>query len=200
MKNLEKTSQLLPLAYLFLIVLGIFKETIYYSQVGINIMEYSSITDIILSPIAELTSNIPAFIFCVIYTFLAFYLITLLKKYSHKKWTYYFTNDKNFNSYSEEVKEEKYIKKLISFLAAVYVGYFVGFGVFHGKRISEQLAKNTLQYEDVLTLSNGTTIKCHILGSNSQYYFYIKSNKTIEISTIGTISTIINKPEIKNKN
>jgi hypothetical protein len=200
MKNLEKTSQLLPLAYLFLIVLGIFKETIYYSQVGINIMEYSSITDVILSPIAELTSNIAAFTFCVLYTLLVFYLITLLKKHSHKKWTYYFTNDKNFNSYSEEVKEEKYTSLLIALLASVYVGYFIGFGIFHGKKISEQLAKNTLQYEDVLTLSNGTTIKCHILGSNSQYYFYIKSNKTIEISTIGTISTIINKPEIKNKN
>ncbi|MBC5834017.1 hypothetical protein G6N05_03895 [Flavobacterium sp. F372] len=200
MKNLEKTSQLLPLAYLFLIVLGIFKETIYYSQVGINIMEYSSITDVILSPIAELTSNIAAFTFCVLYTLLVFYLITLLKKHSHKKWAYYFTNDKNFNSYSEEVKEEKYTSLLIALLASVYVGYFIGFGIFHGKKISEQLAKNTLQYEDVLTLSNGTTIKCHILGSNSQYYFYIKSNKTIEISTIGTISTIINKPEIKNKN
>lgn len=197
MKNLEKILQLLPLAYLFLIILGILKETIYYSQVGINIMNYSSIVDVIMSPIAEITSNIVVLIGCIIYTLFPFQLVSVLKKYSHKKWTYYFTNEKDFNKYSEEIKQEKYLMLTIGLLASGYIGYFVGFGIFNGQKIADKFSNNTIQYEDVLKLVNDETIKCHILGSNSQYYFYVKTNKIVEIAPIGSISTIINKPEMR---
>lgn len=197
MKNLEKTLQLLPLAYLFLIALGILKESLFYFQVGINIMNYASIVDVIMSPIAELTSSTSVLFGCIIYTFFPFLFVNVLKKYSHKKWTYYFTNEKDMSQYSEEVKEEKYLMLTIGILAAGYIGYFVGFGVINGHKIADKLAKNEIQYEDSLKLNNDEIIKCHILGSNSQYYFYVKPNEIIEIAPIGSISTIINQPEIK---
>ncbi len=197
MKNLEKTLQFLPLAYLFLIVLGILKESLFYFQVGINIMNYSSIVDVIMSPISELTSSINILLGCIISSFFPFLFVNILKKYSHKKWTYYFTNEKDMNQYSDEVKKEKYLMLTIGILAAGYIGYFVGFGVINGQKIAEKIANNSIQYEDLLHLNSGVPKKCHILGSNSQYFFIINTSKTTEIVPLGSISSIINKPEIK---
>ena len=49
---MEKIKNLLPLGYLYLIILGILKESILYNQLDINILKYSSIMDIMISPIA----------------------------------------------------------------------------------------------------------------------------------------------------
>lgn len=197
MKNLEKILQLLPLAYLFLIVLGILKESLFYFQVGINIMNYASIVDVIMSPIAELTSSTTVLIGCIISSFFPFILIIILKKYSHKKWTYYFTNEKDINQYSEEIKVEKYNMLAFTYLASGYIGYFIGFGFINGGKIADKIANNTIQYEDQLFLNSGETKKCHILGSNSQYFFIINSLKSTEIVPLGSITSIINKPESK---
>jgi hypothetical protein len=42
----ENTQKLLPFGYLYLVVMGILKESIYYYQIGINILKYSTIMDI----------------------------------------------------------------------------------------------------------------------------------------------------------
>ena len=57
-KNLEKLLQFLPLGYLYLIILGILKQSLLYNQLGVNILNYSSVMDILLGPIADLTANI----------------------------------------------------------------------------------------------------------------------------------------------
>ena len=46
-----------PFGCLFFVILGMLKESIYYYQVGINILKYSNIMDILISPIANLTST-----------------------------------------------------------------------------------------------------------------------------------------------
>lgn len=199
MKNLEKILQLLPLAYLFLIILGILKETLYYHNFGINIMNYSSIVDVIMSPIAELTSSLIVLFGCIISSLFSIFFVNMLKKYSHKKWTSYFTDGKDISQFSEEEKSEKYLMLTVGLLGAAFIGYFVGFGVMNGRKIADKIAKNEIQYQDSLILNNGENVKCHILGSNSQYYFYVKSNKIIEIAPIGSISTIIDDKGILKK-
>nr|WP_309757508.1 hypothetical protein [Flavobacterium sp.] len=57
MKLSEIVQRTLPFGYLFLVVLGIIKESIYYYQVGINILKHSNIMDVLISPIADLTST-----------------------------------------------------------------------------------------------------------------------------------------------
>jgi hypothetical protein len=57
MKLSENLQKLLPYGYLFLVVMGIIKESIFYYQIGINILKYTTIMDVLISPIATLTSN-----------------------------------------------------------------------------------------------------------------------------------------------
>ena len=57
MKYTEKIQHLLPLGYLYLVIVGILKETAFFYQIGINILKYSSIMDVLMSPIATLTTH-----------------------------------------------------------------------------------------------------------------------------------------------
>lgn len=197
MKNLERTLQLLPLAYLFLIVLGILKESLFYLQVGINIMNYSSIVDVIMSPISELTSSGKILISSIVLSYLPFFFMSILKKNSHKKWTYNFTGEKNMEQYSEDEKAEKYTLLTFAYLASIYVGYFIGYGFMNGQKISEKIEKNKIHFEDTINLNSNAIKKCHILGSNSQYFFVLNTNKEVEIIPLGAVSTIVNLPEKK---
>jgi len=42
----------LSIGYVFMLILGIFHETIYYKFLGVNILEYSSVLDVLISPIS----------------------------------------------------------------------------------------------------------------------------------------------------
>lgn len=192
--------QYLPLAYLFLVVLGILKESLFYFHLNISIMNYTSFVDVIMSPIAELTSNLTVVIGCFIYIVLTFIFISFVKKNNDKKWNYKFTGDKNMSEYSENVKNEKYMILTINYLAFGFIGYFIAFGFMNGKKIAEAIEKNTIQFEDQLKLSSGDEIKCHILGSNSQYYFIVNKTNQIEIVPIGAVLGILNNQEKKHKN
>ena len=45
MKFTENLQKLLPFGYLFLVVLGIIKESVFYHLIGINILKYSKKID-----------------------------------------------------------------------------------------------------------------------------------------------------------
>jgi hypothetical protein len=54
-KLIEKLQTFLPLGYLYLIILGILRDGVFFYMLGINFLKYSSIMDILISPISELT-------------------------------------------------------------------------------------------------------------------------------------------------
>ncbi|MFV8351923.1 hypothetical protein [Flavobacterium sp. XS2P14] len=86
MKLSEIVQRTLPFGYLFLVVLGIIKESIYYYQVGINILKYSNIMDVLISPIADLTST-PIILFGFTILILILSLASLLiSKNFNKDW------------------------------------------------------------------------------------------------------------------
>ena len=83
MKISDDLEKLLPFGYLFLIMMGILKDSIYYYQFGINILRYSTIMDVLISPIAEFTSN-PIILGAIIILFVIhFYLPSFLAKYKN---------------------------------------------------------------------------------------------------------------------
>ncbi|RZK57783.1 MAG: hypothetical protein EOO91_09510 [Pedobacter sp.] len=57
MKFSEDLQKLIPFGYLFLVVMGILKESVIFYQLGINILKYSTLMDILISPIATLTTH-----------------------------------------------------------------------------------------------------------------------------------------------
>lgn len=191
MKNSDKIQNLLPLGYLLLVVLGITKESIYYYQLGVNYIKYTSIMDILLSPIATLTQNYFAFGFVLLIFILHYYLPSFLMKNHHKNWVQKWFGFKKFdaNLSQDEIQNSVLtitLRGLVCYLISIYVGF--GFG--DGNIISRKIKENKLKYNYEIDFGNNKETVAEI-GSNSMYYFYmVKNQKNIKITPIAAIKSI----------
>ncbi len=198
MKNIEKIQHLLPLGYIFLVILGIIKESVAFYQIGINILKYSSIMDILISPLATLTLHPLILIVIVLLFVLAFYLPTILLKYGHKRWVQKaFGLEETQNKISDETIKNDYVNISIRFLAMMLASFFLGFGIEKGRGTAQNIKNNTLVYKHKLYYHTGQSEDIHLIELNSLYYFYVsKTDKFIKIAPINSIRSI---ELIKNK-
>lgn len=192
MKNVEKIQHLLPLGYIFLVILGIIKESVSFYQIGINILKYSSIMDILISPLATLTLHPLIFITIIIILVFAFYLPKILLKHSDKKWLQKaFGLKETQNELSKEEAENNYTNVAIRWLASMLLSFFLGFGMANGYAVAEKIKNNNLNYNYKFNYINGQSEDVFIIESNSLYYFYVaKANKSIKIAPINGIQSI----------
>jgi hypothetical protein len=56
--GLPPFSELIPLGYLYLLLLGLSSESIHYGMLGVNVLDYSDALDVLLSPIALMTDSL----------------------------------------------------------------------------------------------------------------------------------------------
>ncbi|MFB9110856.1 hypothetical protein [Flavobacterium gyeonganense] len=202
MRNIEKLQTLLPLGYIFLVILGIIKESIYYYQLGINITPYSSIMDILISPIATITSH-PIFMICIILIFILHYkLPKLLVKYHHKEWVQKTFELKNTSIekkslLSEDEITNEYILISIKTLCSILISLFLGFGIGGGYFLSKKIERNELKYNYKLNYNDSKSENVYIIGTNTSYYFYLtEGSSTVKIAPVASIR---NLEIIKNK-
>lgn len=194
MKNIEKLQNLLPLGYLFLILLGITKESIFYYQIGINIIRYSSIMDILISPIAAATSH-PVFFLTILILFVFYYnLPKILLRNENKKWIHNIFGVKSnpeLQALSENERLEYYNTASIKSLGAFLISVFLGYGLADGKSISNQIKNNKLNYDYKLNYSDEKSENVYIIGSNTSYYFYTtEGSPIVKIAPLGSIKNL----------
>jgi hypothetical protein len=190
--NLDKLQNLLPLGYLYLIILGIVKESLYYYQLDINILKYSSIMDVLISPIADLTSE-PVILVAVIFMVaLSILLQFLFSRNSHKKWVQKFLSQKE----AEKALSKEEIKATISRVFVVFCitalsTFFFGLGVGNGMKVVKKIKTNKLTYSHKISFDSDKTEEVYLFDNNSSYYFYLtKGNKNIKIAPAGSIKSI----------
>lgn len=191
----NKISNLLPIGYLFLVVLGLIKESLIYNQIGINILSYSSITDILISPIVTLTNNFILFPVIIVFAFIMYYGILVHPiKNRDKKWVKKSINNRNKDFWERSDKKIKadlfnlYWVMLIVFISAVYVGT----GLKKGQSISQDINNNDLEYQHSLTyIYSDKTVKISLIGANSVNYFYVeKGENNVKISPVTAIKSL----------
>jgi hypothetical protein len=187
----ENIQKLLPLGYLFLVIMGILKESFFYYQLGINILKYATIMDILISPIAEFTSN-PVILIAVLSLFaFHYYLPAILLKYHHKKFVQKAFELKTTEGLSEEETSSYYNSISIKSLAIVLSSFFLGYGIAGGHFTERDIKNNKLDYNYKLNYNSGESEQIYLINTNSLYYFYIaKGSKNIKIAPIGTIKNI----------
>ncbi|MDY0990139.1 hypothetical protein SOM12_22095 [Flavobacterium sp. CFBP9031] len=191
MKISDDLEKLLPFGYLFLIVMGILKDSIYYYQFGINILRYSTIMDVLISPIAEFTSN-PIILGAIIILFLVhFYLPSFLAKNKDLAFVKRSFELKSTDALSPEETKSYYnsiaIKSLILFLLSFFLGYGMAGGYFTKKKLKE----NKLEYSYQMDFNEGESKNVFVIGNNSLYYFYfVKGDKKVKITPLAAIKNI----------
>ncbi|MEJ7558590.1 MAG: hypothetical protein WKF66_09805 [Pedobacter sp.] len=193
MKFADRLQSFLPFGYLFLVVLGILKESVFYYQFGINILRYSSLMDILISPIADLTSHPIVLVgFCAILFSLYFALYFLPTKNYNKLWVRKFTSSRGASTplSANEVKI-KFGNLFVPTLAICLFSFFLGIGLGNGLKVSRNILNGNLRYNCNLTYNTNETKEIYLIGSNSVNLFYVeKGNKNIRISPIGAIKAI----------
>ncbi|MFZ4930990.1 hypothetical protein [Chryseobacterium sp. Mn2064] len=193
MKFSEGIQRLLPFGYLFLVIMGILKESVFYYQIGINILKYSTIMDILISPIATLTSH-PIILIAVIGLVISsFAFPSFLSKQANKnkKWAIKMAALKEHESMSKEEIENHFTNMFIRFLAMMMLSFFLGIGVGEGMELTKKIKENRLKYDYTLNYGDQNSEEISLIGSNSMYYIYLsKGNKTIKIMPLGSVKSI----------
>lgn len=186
MNKVRSFQEILSIGYIYLIVIGILSETLYYKQIGIDILKYSGILDVLISPLARLTSS---FVIMTIFSLLVFLMLVLPNffiKRRHKAWV-----QKSIKIEEKTTDEEAKINLLQAFtffVALLFFGFFIGTGIGSGYKMSEKIEAKQLSYNDHIEFVNGEKIDVRIVGMNSAYIFYVEENATnVKISPIGSI-------------
>jgi hypothetical protein len=192
MKYLEKIQSLLPLGYLYLIILGLLKESILFHHIGINILKYSSITDILISPISDMVSNPRLIIVIISFCIFFFFVQFLLVENRHKNWAQKILGRNRFNENTSKKEIQKAIFPFFVLIIAVeLLAVFVGVGVGKGDRLSKAIVQNDFSCNYKVNFSSGKSEDLYVFDLNSSYYFYVaKGSKHIKIAPVGTISSL----------
>lgn len=200
-------QEYLSLGYIYLILLGLSVEVIYYKFLGINILNYSSILDVLISPINILTRNAKLFFFIVIFliVFTFFMLKTVPKVHVwFKKMSWY------HKMYDMEKLDAKYLKEtevedVIHVFALMLFSMFLGLSLGTAGKVKKDIDNNTFKITHSVTFQNGEKKKVKIIGQNSSYMFYLeKGDKEVAASPIEqnvvTIRRLPKKTETEKKN
>ncbi|NTS40326.1 hypothetical protein HRG84_05360 [Flavisolibacter sp. BT320] len=187
--NLER---ILPFGYLVLVVLGIIKESVFYYQIGINILKYSNLMDVLISPISDLTSYPIIFIVFVSYMVAVYVLFLYAAKNTNKTWVKKLIDKRGgTETFTIEQIETKLANKFLSVLMVCIMCFFLGIGLGNGKKVADRIAANKLKYNHVLTYNTDESKQVYLIGSNSSNFFYVEEgNSNVKISPVGAIKTI----------
>lgn len=179
---------LLTLGYLYIVILGILGEALYYSQLGINILNYSSITDVLLSPISKITSN---FFLLSSLIFLVISVLSILnsantpeKRAKLKHWLRI-----------KPGNESKTLDLLVVFFSVFLFSFYVGLDIGFGAKTAARIKKGEITYNDKVVFSSTDSTRAKIVGVNTSYLFYITSESpSVKISPTGTLKYIERQP------
>lgn len=191
MKFITGIQKLLPFGYLFLIVMGVLKESILYYQLGINIIRYSSITDILISPVEDLVSHPLVFAVVILLVMGAYGLPAYLAKRRDRKWVRKIAGLKDGIQMNDEESSTHFTHMFIKTLVFMLLGFFSGIGVAEGNRQARKIKTGNLDLDYTISFGNGKTEPVHLIGSNSTYCFYVTAgSKHVKISPVGSIDQI----------
>ena len=188
MKDNFTISEYLSLGYLYLLVLGILEDAIYYSFLDINILKYATILDVLLSPIVLLTSNVGIPIIIIIAIIFLYVWVAVLaprfhKRYREKKW--YRKFNKDIDKSDQRVIRQSSVHFLIKATAGLILSFYLGLGIGGGIATSERIETNKLKSDHIITFQDKQTLKVKIIGQNSAYLFYVATGeKQITIAPI----------------
>ncbi|MDE0561678.1 hypothetical protein OU792_16895 [Algoriphagus sp. NF] len=165
-------SEILPLGYLYILILGILAESLYYGLIGINFLSYASILDVLLGPIAILTDK-PILLILLIVVGSVFYYLMIVK------------GKKSSNKSDSESKGVTVYAAYGIVMSVMVLFAFVGYGLGKGMKERSNIGENKIKHDVTLHFLNGEKKEVRKLGNTSTFIFHIqKDQKSISISPI----------------
>ncbi len=191
MINIEKEKLGLQdyfyIAYLYLIILGIVSDAIFYGIFGVSYLNYTTILDALISPISLLTNNwrISLFLgimFWLMYLYFTRWMFSFYRYLREKKWYRKRYDIEKWDKKYEEMGKKKNIlvgMMFIFFLLFISMRTGMGIGMKYKYANKEIIPNHTLIFKD------NSRLDVRKIGQNSAYFFYfIPGEKVITATPI----------------
>ncbi len=173
-------QETLSLGYLLLILLGLISDVIYYKILGVDILGYVDLLDVLLSPVSIVTEDLAtAIAFTAViggcYFFVAVIGMRLHRRFRDRRWYQRLNNmEKADKLYDENDPSER--RMLVVFMV---VSMFLGFGSARGVFTKQDLRDQPFSATHILSFSSGEELPVHLVGQNSAYLFYLPEGQQV---------------------
>ena len=183
----------LSLGYLYLLVLGIVSDSLHYSFLDINILSYSSITDVLISPVVYLTRSLsfPIFVFLIPGVFY-FTLKIIHKRHQKNRDQDWYKEKHDIEELDKRYTEASLTKGFLTLTAITIFSAYLGYGLGSGVKKQDIIQSGKFKTNHTLTFGDGEDQEVYLIGHNSSYVFYaIKNSTHVTVSPIqGNIKRI----------
>jgi hypothetical protein len=167
----------LTLGYLYLLALGILSTSVYYGLVGIEILSYSSLLDVLLTPLTTLEST-PALALVMACIPLAAFVVARAIAYRLDRVA---ADPKRLAAMGEEAlrlaRHRLRVVPLLWVVCGVFSGY-VGFAVGAGSKLAAAMADARTQPDHELRFASGAVDSVRVVGTTTEFVFYIRPGAT----------------------
>jgi len=173
------------IGYLYLIILGIVSDAIFYGIFGVSYLNYTTILDALISPVSLLINNwkISLFLslmFWLMYLYFTKWMFLFYKKLRTKKWYAKVYNIEKWDKRYEELEKKKNIipgMMFVFFLLFVSMRTGMGIGMKYKYTNKEIVPDHTLIFKD------NSKIDIRKIGQNSAYFFYFIPGEKVLTAT-----------------
>lgn len=166
----------LSLGYLYLILLGVVSDSIFYGLLGINIMSYSSVLDILLSPIVHLTDSVVFPVVVIVLPLFSYYYLKLMRKIQARV-----AARKGTAAATGKLVSLSDNSLWLFFTTFIIFSTFLGFGLGGGVKTKSILESKDYKIRHEITFQDGTVLPVKLIGNNSSYVFYVTKEQNAVI-------------------
>lgn len=175
------------IGYLYLIILGIVSDAIFYGIFGVSYLNYTTILDALISPISLLANNwklsiFLAFMFWLMYLYFTKWMFKLYAYLRQKKWYQKVYNIEKWDKkYEQMAKKENILPGMMFIFFLLFTSARTGMalGTKHKINDKEIVPNHTLIFKD------NSRLDVRKIGQNSAYFFYfIPGEKVITATPI----------------
>ncbi len=169
-------SELLTLGYVYLLILGIASQSLFYGLLGVNFLAWSDVLDVLISPIALLTER-PAR--------LAVLVLLVAFLYPYTKWIQLLARKRKRARGGEDTLQEEtpLVKAWLVYSACVLVFGYIGFAAGGGMKVRERLAEGEAKVDHLIEFHDGRLVEIELVGKNTGFLFYFAPGDT-ELSIV----------------
>lgn len=164
----------LSLGYIYLLGVGIMTDAIYYKMLGVNILHFTSVLDVLVSPIAFMVKRPIIILFLVVLPFFVRWIQRRIKKKQEiERAREIDKKDAASRKRKQKLEEDLHRYFFSTIMGATAFFLFVGGGIGAGYRVSGRIADGDFRINYHLVFNDGEEVDAYVVGQNSDFIFYV---------------------------
>ena len=168
-RRLPPVSELLPLGYVYLLILGIANQSLFYGLVGVNFLAWSDALDVLISPIALLTGDPRLLVTLVVLTALL---------YPYVKWIQALARKQKLAKGEPIENEAPLLHAWLVYSSIVLIFGFIGFAASSGQDLRQRLVEGEARIDHRIEFHDGRSVAVELVGKNTGFLFYFAPGDT----------------------